>query len=628
MSTKDLKQAARACRIALSYEGSDKQKIRAKDETIEKVLLALTGINDAKNIIADLRKKKITRGLPAVIICWDGTSSPIWLWNQSLTDNISAELSDENGKTLSLNVKIEDHVHREGIYRLKLSSLRDLVSGYYNLKITAGDQAFETLVISAPSKLKISEKSWGVFAPAYAIRSSGNQGIGGFKELFDTAVFTKQQGGSFIGTLPLLPVYHESNDNSPYSPISRFFWNEIFLDLDQLPHFAAEERDFDELNKFSHVDYQAVYEAKKKIIRKASDEFFKFHAQDDKVFQKFFSEKPYLKDYAAFYSDGKDVNYHLYAQYACHLQIEKFKNGGAAQLYLDYPVGVHPNGFDSQKFSHLFMDRFSVGAPPDKLGPKGQNWGFKPLNPISLINDKFLYFRHSIQHYFRYAKMVRIDHVMSLYRLYCIPEGEASSNGAYIYYPFHALLAILCLETARHDGVIIGENLGTVPAAVNDAMEKHSILRMWISQFELEKDPEKSFKGIDRDMIAGLNTHDMFPFQSVTTNSDLSELSRLGILNEKDVVIIKREREALLKNWSKEESSFLGLLEKMAASTARFVIVNMEDLWQETMPQNIPGTISEYPNWSKKFSVSSQEWSSHPYIKKAFSILNKYRGQS
>jgi 4-alpha-glucanotransferase len=38
----------------------------------------------------------------------------------------------------------------------------------------------------------------------------------------------------------------------------------------------------------------------------------------------------------------------------------------------------------------------------------------------------------------------------------------------------------------------------------------------------------------------------------------------------------------------------------LAGSRARTVLVNLEDLWGETRPQNTPGTSTERPNWVRK----------------------------
>ena len=42
------------------------------------------------------------------------------------------------------------------------------------------------------------------------------------------------------------------------------------------------------------------------------------------------------------------------------------------------------------------------------------------------------------------------------------------------------------------------------------------------------------------------------------------------------------------------------LLKILARSPAQTVLVNLEDLWGESRPQNVPGTRREYPNWRRR----------------------------
>ena len=85
--------------------------------------------------------------------------------------------------------------------------------------------------------------------------------------------------------------------------------------------------------------------------------------------------------------------------------------------------------------------------------------------------------------------MLRFDHVMGLHRLYWVPRGLPASQGAYVTYPAEEYYAMLSIESHRHQAVIIGENLGTVPAEVNRGLKRHGVAGMFVVQYEAQPAP-------------------------------------------------------------------------------------------------------------------------------------------
>ncbi len=623
MTSSLLEKAARAYGIALSYNGADGKTFQANPETVKKMVFTLAATNDLQKAWDDKKEEIIRKSLPPVVICWNGIIPDFWIWADENSSSLPVHITDENEKLTVYQANVSTAIQRrENLFRLRLSLNQKIQFGYYDIEVNGKS----SLLISAPEKAPSQERDWGVFAPVHALQSDNARGIGGYKELADISKFISSQGGKFIGTLPLLAVDHESenSNHSPYSPSTRLFWDEIYLDIDSLPGYDKktphEEKSDDDL-----VDYARVYQAKKKIIQEAADHFFQGE-NNTKDYDDFTSRTPFLDDYAKFMSKGDPVQkrYHLYAQYACHRQLSALKKTGHADLYLDYPVGVHTGGFDAAHFSHLFIDGFSVGAPPDPLGIHGQNWGFGAMHPAKMIEDRFSYVRASVHNYFKYAARLRIDHIMGLYRLYCIPHDAKASDGAYIHYPFDALMAVFLLEAHRHQVILIGENLGTVPEAVNEAMSKHHLLRMWIAQFAMTHDSKTTFETIEPDMIAGMNTHDLFPFEAYIKGHDLEQMEKYKLISTADKKRISAER-SFLSKWNEFENPYFSVLEGLAKSSALSVIINMEDLWSETLPQNIPGTVNEYPNWRRKFSQPIENWTTNHNIRRAFSLLNEYR---
>ena len=137
-------------------------------------------------------------------------------------------------------------------------------------------------------------------------------------------------------------------------------------------------------------------------------------------------------------------------------------------LYRDLAVGADPNGAEAWADQELVAPGASIGAPPDQLSRGGQNWGLAPVNPLALRRQSFMPFVASLRANMRHAGILRIDHVMSLNRLYWIPSGMAATEGAYVNYPFDDLLRLVALESRRQTCAVVGEDLGTVPEGFRD----------------------------------------------------------------------------------------------------------------------------------------------------------------
>ena len=210
------------------------------------------------------------------------------------------------------------------------------------------------------------------------------------------------------------------------------------------------------------------------------------------------------------------------------------------------------------------------------------------------------------------ADFLRIDHVMGLHRQFWIPEEMGPEEGVYVSYPAEELYAILCLESHRHKTMIVGEDLGTVPANVRTAMQKHNFLRMSVAEFQSWGESMKK-NSLPKNVVASLNTHDMPTFAAFWKGMDIKERKEMGLLDSQNAREEWRHRLTLKQNlvkflkkkgWLKGNTSIhdtlKAVLKFLAASPAKLVLINLEDLWLESKPQNVPGTGRERPNWRRK----------------------------
>ena len=246
----------------------------------------------------------------------------------------------------------------------------------------------------------------------------------------------------------------------------------------------------------------------------------------------------------------------------------------------------------------------------------------------------------------RHAAMLRVDHVMGLHRLYWVPRGMPATDGVYVRYAADELWAILCLESHRHHCELVGENLGTVPAAVPIAMAAHDVSGLEVRQFSLPYSVDHAPAVIPVDVVASLNTHDTPTFAGCWRGDDIAILRELGLIDDQGVAnglkAAAQRRFAVLSELvgaglaprgldsdsaAAEDAAMRGLLRQLAASPARDVLVTLEDLWLERAPQNVPGTSVERPNWQRPFSRSLEQILADADIRAQLDAIAAARGQ-
>jgi 4-alpha-glucanotransferase len=318
--------------------------------------------------------------------------------------------------------------------------------------------------------------------------------------------------------------------------------------------------------------------------------------------------------------DPETERYHLYAQWAAEEQLQALaaetrKNGSG--MYLDFPLGVHGAGYDVWREREAFVMSASTGAPPDALFEDGQDWGFPPLHPERIREQGYSYYIACLRHHLRHAGVLRLDHVMGLHHLYWIPPGMSAREGIYVRYRSAEFYAVLALESRRYKTAVVGEDLGTVPPYVRADMSRHGLHRMYVLPFEIDTE-SATLRAVPDDAVASLNTHDMPPFTAF--------LGAPGEENRSALSVFLR-REELLEAGADDAASLTGAcLTYLAASKAPLVLVNLEDLWQETAPQNVPGTGVDAPNWRRKARYGLEEFTQMPGVVKTLHHINDLRG--
>jgi len=537
-----------------------------------------------------------------------------------------------------------------------------------------------------PPAIRGGARLWGVAVQLYTVRSKENWGIGDFQDLERLVRWLAPAGAGFIGLNPLHALSPaEPERASPYSASNRHFLNVLYIAVPAVEEFigsaAAQihcaQRPFvarlAALRAAPLVDYVGVAALKFEVLQlmfrefraagaiaprarhaalaafvAAGGESLRRQAQFDAIDchcrstlgtpAGWMSWPENLRDPAGegvrrfAIEHAEEVEFFLYLQWLAHEQLGRVQALAAALgmpvgLYGDYAVGASASGAESWSDRASYRLQAEIGAPPDPLALKGQGWGIPPPDPLALEQDRLQGFVRLIRDNMRYYGALRLDHVMSLFRLWWVPAHQSPQGGAYVHYPLHQLMTVLTLESDRARCLVVGEDLGVVPDEMRAAMPQYGVYHYKVMLFEKNAGRFRAPGEYMRRALATVTTHDMPTLRGYWEGDDIDLRVRLNLYPSADSVVQVRaerdaDRRALLDalraeglapaDLSEPTSPFTSALAQamhlyLARSTAALAAVQIEDLLGMTDPVNVPGTSHEYPNWQRKLNADLEE---------------------
>jgi 4-alpha-glucanotransferase len=537
------------------------------------------------------------------------------------------------------------------------------------------------------------KRFWGFGINLYALRSQRNWGIGDFTDLSRFVRYAGSVGADFVGLNPLHALhYTDPEAASPYAPASRYFRNPIYIDVEAVPEFTApaqraaalRERVRGEafgatlgsLRAEPYVAYARVARAKWSafeelygIFREQGgarrEAFSAFVERGGERLERFAAYQALAERFTArgrrsswfeWPSEYRDpanaavaawtaqhrrrLDYFKYLQWIADEQLcAVAAEAGRLTLglYLDMAVGVDPDSADVWSDQAAYALHETIGAPPDPLGPLGQNWGLPAPDIEALLRNGGTAFSQMLSSNMAHAGILRLDHVMALLRLFRIPRGKTAAEGAYVDYPFEDLLALVISTSHSARSLIVGEDLGNVPAGFRERMETAGVLSYRLLLFE--RDDAGGFlapHAYPALALATATTHDLPTLAGWTTGRDIAARERIGLLPAEAAQAARTERRVevthlleALRSAGELEDGALEALHRaadaqaperdhfepliraayrfLARTPARLVLVQLDDALGEFDQVNLPGTVAEYPNWRRKNGLDLDE---------------------
>lgn len=592
--------------------------------------------------------------------------------------------------------------------RLSVPLQQGLPCGYYDLRAgslgTTPAVSGTLHVIIAPRQCYVpqalldGQRTWGLSLQLYSVRSTRNWGIGDFHDLADLTEWAGKELGA--GVIGLNPLHALKNTHpytiSPYSPNSRLYMNEVYLDLESVPEFKTSadaqrlyrDREFqttlEHLRKSEHVDYDAVSALKRSILEPMYKQFLRQNYGGDEpsprprsargwVFERYVREEGEALEQFALYQaldeerrlvqsastvwqqwpepyrsprsaasrefarrHSKRVRMFQYIQWLAATQMKALVDrtrsvGMSVGLYHDLALGSDRCGADAWIFQDILAMGADCGAPPDAFAPAGQNWGFSPMHPLRLRAVAYRPFAQLVRKNLQQGGAIRLDHVMALFRLFWIPRDRPASAGTYVHYPAEDLLAILALESMRARTLVIGEDLGTVPDWIRERLAQARVLSYRVFYFERQGDGAwKPPSWYPAASLAVATTHDLPTLAGYWTGEDIRVRTSLGLVSD---------TEALSRAWQERQEEKGRILHALKAegllpagvtddpasaptmspdlcravyaylgrTPSWVMLVSLDDLIGETAQTNVPGTVDQHPNWSRKLALNLED---------------------
>lgn len=515
-------------------------------------------------------------------------------------------------------------------------------------------------------------KCWVLAVQLYGVRSRRNWGHGDFSDLAALLDIVADLGCAGIGLNPLHAQFYDRPgcSGSPYSPNSRLFLNPLYIDVEATEEFdrahaASLAQDIARLRDAELVDYTAIAALKiaglraafRRFVANGSDkrraDFAAYRAERGRPLECFAAFEALRQRHPGAWpewpeewrqpsddalrrlrgSHPDELGFHEFLQWNAERQLERCRDIAWRRrmpigLYLDTAVGVDGGGADAWMDQDVVLRGLSVGAPPDQFNPAGQDWGITAYNPHGLVVRRFEPFRQMLRAAMRHAGAVRIDHVLGLMRLYVVPHGLGAAKGAYLRLPFADMLAVVTEESRRWNCITIGEDLGTVPEGFRPTLATWGVWSYLVVMFE--RNGDGSFRRPEEyaeRAIATFNTHDLATFTGWMTSHDLRIKHAINV----DPGETEDDRHnsrvtlcsALAAATGSQRIDFEDVAAFLGATPTRLVSIAIEDVVGMEDQVNVPGTVTEHPNWRRRWPVLLEELSSDQRLRDIAATLSR-----
>ncbi|MDW3682270.1 4-alpha-glucanotransferase [Cupriavidus sp. CV2] len=548
------------------------------------------------------------------------------------------------------------------------------------------------------------QRPWGLSVQLYSLRRSAPTGLGDLTALAQCCEAAAREGADALAINPLHAGFAAMPQRySPYAPSSRLFLNPLYADpaaafgqraVEQATAALSLRATWQALEARTEIDWIALAHARNAVLqwlwqrraallpahaaqafaafRRRQGDALEAHARFEALQASHMAaagspqeaaaaadwrqwpvtqHSPHAASVEAFASaHAEAVSYHAFVQWlAAHglaaAQRAAHDGGMAIGLIADLAVGTDAGGSHAWARQDEILPGVCAGAPPDLYNPLGQGWGVSVFSPRALRRKGFGAFIEMLRANLGHVGGLRIDHALGLARMWLVPDGAPPTAGAYLRFPFDDLLRLIALESWRHRAVIIGENLGTVPASFNASLAARGMLGIDVLWFEREAEPAEAGEvpaflppqSWPAEAVATTTTHDLPTVAGWWAGRDIIWRARLDQLGadetESEALAARaRDRSAL---WQALAAGGLvqgpeagpdhppldAILAWLGRVGTPLRLVPIEDLLGVREQPNLPGTVTGHPNWQRRLDTDVRMLFADPLVRRRIAAL-------
>jgi 4-alpha-glucanotransferase len=505
--------------------------------------------------------------------------------------------------------------------------------GYHTLRF--GDR--EVTLAVAPRRcvtvedIAPGQRLWGLAVQLYSLKRPDDGGIGDTTALAMLAREAARHGADALALSPTHSLFPDDPDRfGPYSPSSRLFLNPLLIDPATVLGEQRVEAETEPDQPL--IDWPSAARRKYALLRRLYDDFVGSKSSRVPAFEAFIRERgSSLAGHVGFEGrSSADPLYYAFLQWladGAFAAAQKAAKDAGMRIGLigDLAIGLDGGGAQVGANPQDFLSGLSIGAPPDMFNPLGQDWGLTSFSPRALVAGGFAPFIATLRANLRHAGGVRIDHAMGLMRLWLVPHGAPSTEGAYLTYPLDDLLRLLALESHRHKAIVIGEDLGTLPPSFRARCRDAGIAGMDVLWFQRDRERFLAPHEWRPEAVGMTTTHDLPTVAGWWRGADLELRRGIGTVEESEIANRPQERTSLWRAFadagvahgttptpSDTDPVVDAAIEFVAQAPGPLAIVPLEDIMGVAEQPNLPGTTDQHPNWRRRFHLPAGEMLQDP----------------